>query len=93
MRADRLISLLMLLQTRGRMTTRELAAALEVSERTIYRDVNALSVAGIPIYGEPGRRAAMRCSTVIARISRACPKARCARCLCSASRRRWPIWA
>ena len=54
MRADRLISLLMLLQTRGRMTTRELSMALEVSERTVYRDVDALCVAGIPIYGQPG---------------------------------------
>lgn len=54
MRADRLLSLLMLLQTRGQMTAQELAKELEVSERTIYRDIDALSVAGIPIYGEPG---------------------------------------
>lgn len=54
MRADRLVSLLMLLQTRGRLTARVLASELEVSERTIYRDVEALSVAGVPIYGEPG---------------------------------------
>jgi predicted DNA-binding transcriptional regulator YafY len=55
MRADRLLSLLMLLQTRGRMTAVSLANELEVSERTIYRDINALSAAGVPIYGEPGR--------------------------------------
>lgn len=55
MRADRLISLLMLLQARGRMTARELAEELEVSERTIYRDIDALSAAGIPVYGEAGR--------------------------------------
>lgn len=55
MRADRLISLLMLLQTRGRMTARKLAGELEVSERTIYRDIEALSAAGIPVYSETGR--------------------------------------
>lgn len=54
MRADRLLSLLMLLQARGQMTAQELAKELEVSERTIYRDIEALSVAGIPIYGESG---------------------------------------
>lgn len=54
MRADRLVSLLLLLQTRGRMTARELARELEVSERTIYRDVDALGMAGIPVYGEAG---------------------------------------
>src|SRR5579875_2396616 len=54
MRADRLISLLMLLQTRGRLTAQELARLLEVSERTIYRDLDALSGAGIPVYAERG---------------------------------------
>lgn len=54
MRADRLLSLLMLLQSRGQMTAQALARELEVSERTIYRDIDALSVAGIPIYGETG---------------------------------------
>lgn len=54
MRADRLISLVLLLQTRGRMTAQELATRLEVSERTIYRDLDALSAAGIPVYGEHG---------------------------------------
>lgn len=54
MRADRLLSLLMLLQARGRMTAPVLARELEVSERTIYRDIDALSAAGVPVYGEAG---------------------------------------
>jgi predicted DNA-binding transcriptional regulator YafY len=54
MRADRLLSLLMLLQARGRMTAPQLARELEVSERTIYRDIDALSAAGVPVYGEAG---------------------------------------
>ncbi|MEO3872947.1 YafY family protein [Nonomuraea sp. B12E4] len=55
MRASRLVSILLLLQTRGRMTARELAERLEVSVRTIYRDVESLHAAGIPLYGDAGR--------------------------------------
>ncbi len=55
MRADRLLSLLMLLQTRGKMSARALAEELEVTERTIYRDIEALEMAGVPLYAEPGR--------------------------------------
>lgn len=54
MRADRLISILMLLQTRGRLTAVDLAGRLGVSERTIYRDLEALQDAGIPVYTERG---------------------------------------
>jgi predicted DNA-binding transcriptional regulator YafY len=54
MRASRLLSILILLQLRGRLTAEELAAEFEVSERTIYRDIDALSMAGVPVYGDRG---------------------------------------
>ena len=54
MRAGRLVSVILLLQARGRMTADALAAELEVSVRTVYRDVEALQQAGIPLYGEAG---------------------------------------
>lgn len=55
MRADRLVAALLILQSRGRVTARQLAAELEVSVRTARRDLEALSVAGLPVYAQPGR--------------------------------------
>lgn len=55
MKSDRLLSILLLLQTRGRVTAPELAARLEVSVRTVYRDIEALSASGVPVYAERGR--------------------------------------
>lgn len=55
MRADRLVATLLLLQTKGRVTARQLAAALEISEKTARRDLEALGQAGVPVYSQPGR--------------------------------------
>jgi predicted DNA-binding transcriptional regulator YafY len=59
-RAARLVQLLLILQTRGQVSAPELARELEVSVRTVYRDLEALSAAGVPVYSEPGRNGGAR---------------------------------
>src|SRR5580704_2586640 len=54
MRASRLLSILITLQVRGRVTGQDLAAEFEVSLRTIYRDIDELSAAGVPVYADRG---------------------------------------
>ena len=60
MRADRLVAILLLLQARGQVTAAEVARELEVSERTARRDLDALGMAGLPIYSLQGRNGGWR---------------------------------
>ncbi|HEX2784642.1 MAG TPA: YafY family protein [Ilumatobacteraceae bacterium] len=62
MRADRLVAILLMLQTRGQVTAAEVATELEVSERTARRDLDALGVAGLPVYSMQGRNGGWRLS-------------------------------
>ncbi|HEX7094857.1 MAG TPA: WYL domain-containing protein [Acidimicrobiales bacterium] len=55
MRADRLVAILLMLQRRGQVTAAEVAAELEISERTARRDLEALGMAGLPVYSQQGR--------------------------------------
>jgi predicted DNA-binding transcriptional regulator YafY len=55
MRASRLLSIMMLLQAKGRMSAESLSQELEVSVRTIYRDIDQLALAGVPVYADIGR--------------------------------------
>src|SRR5579862_473984 len=59
-RADRLVAILLLLQARGQVTAAEVAEELEVSERTARRDLDALGMAGVPIYSQQGRNGGWR---------------------------------
>jgi predicted DNA-binding transcriptional regulator YafY len=60
MRADRVLALLLLLQAHGQMTAKDLSERLEVSQRTIYRDVTALGASGVPISAQPGAQGGLR---------------------------------
>jgi predicted DNA-binding transcriptional regulator YafY len=60
MRASRLLSMLMLLQSQGRLSAPALAARLQVSVRTVLRDLDPLSAAGMPVWAQPGRGGGIR---------------------------------
>jgi predicted DNA-binding transcriptional regulator YafY len=60
MRADRLVAILLMLQTKGQVTAAEVAAELEISERTARRDLDSLGVAGLPVYSMQGRNGGWR---------------------------------
>lgn len=80
--ASRLLSILIMLQMRGRLSAEALAQEFEVSIRTIYRDIDQLSAAGVPVYAERGRAGGFELHEGYAPGSRASRTAR-RRCCCS----------
>ena len=88
MRADRLVATLLVLQAQGRVTAAELADELEVSVKTARRDLEALAIAGIPVYSQAGKGGGWRCSAAPAPTSAGSRRPRRGRCSWSPARRR-----